>query len=490
MSWRINHGDCVTFMKQLPDSCIDAIVCDPPYELSFGQWVEWDRTGVQFSVNMWKEALRVLKPGAHALIFGATKKYHRLGYAVEEAGLEIIDSIHWVHGSGFPKSLDIAKAIDKRNGVWRGRAGAPLSSNKSMGGPNYERTDKGDPVTDAAKQWDGWGTALKPAHEPIMMVRRGIDGVIIDNVMEHGTGGINIDACRVGSERRTNQPAGNKPGGNSLRMSLVGMPTDAEPTEVMGRWPANFVLTHSAACRKIDVDVVPGDARAGRAMGKRPGGFASVGADSGDSMPNARVYGDEELSVYECAPECPVAALDVQSGIRRSGSRKAGVRKTIGYGEQSKGDGGPAVEGSNGTASRFFPVFEWDPDTDFPFMYCAKASPSERDEGLDALPERIADPYAQHRGRRMEDKSRFDGKPPKRGRNIHPTVKPINLLRWLCRLITPPGGIILDPFMGSGSTGIAAIREGFRFLGYECEFDYYEIAMARLQHERPQRVGI
>jgi DNA modification methylase len=369
MTWRVITGDCVEVMRGMAAGSVDAIVCDPPYELGF-MGKKWDASGIAYSVEMWREALRVLKPGGHLLAFGGTRTYHRMACAIEDAGFEIRDSLHWIYGSGFPKSLNVSKAIGEK--------------------PEAER-------------WDGWGTALKPAHEPIVMARKPLVGTVAENVLEYGVGAINIDACRV-------EPT----------VSL----TFEQPS---GRWPPNLILTHSAGCD--------------------PGG--------------------------DCARDCPVAELDRQSGPTGAcapvrGSEPSSSTKNV-YGKRARVPG--AFHGASGGASRFFPCFR----------YVAKPSRTERDAGCEDLPLRTGG----------EATDRQDGtaglRSPRAGagrtggaRNYHPTVKPVALVEWLVQLVTPPGGVVLDPFLGSGTTGCAAVRLGFDFIGVEKEAEYVRIAEKRI----------
>jgi site-specific DNA-methyltransferase (adenine-specific) len=426
------------------------------------------------------ECLRVLKPGGHLLAFGGTRTYHRMVCAIEDAGFEVRDSIDWLYGSGFPKSLDVSKAIDK------------------MGG---------DP---AAAEWDGWGTALKPAHEPIVVARKPLVGTVVANVLAHGTGALNIDACRIGSSKDV--PAEGSVDGSLRNEDGTGSGHDRprrrgqhvggvhgaggacgrQPLPNTGRWPANFVLTHSAGCRRVGEKVVHGSESRG----------------VGDERPSYRNFdGTETLPVYECVEGCPVAALDAQSGTLRA---RGNVTPTVGGGGMY-GHPSTVVEhgpGDAGGASRFFAVTEWDPDYDVPFLYAAKASRSERNEGLDALPDTNTFGPMAGRGQPGLSKcgrwkvsgspcvcplpewepSAFERPPVK---NDHPTVKPVALMRWLVRLVTPPGGLVLDPFLGSGTTGVAAVLEGFDFVGVEkdTEHGYLDIARARIEHAQNAPVG-
>lgn len=453
--------DCIEGMRMFHDGAFDAIVCDPPYELGF-MGKAWDASGIAYSIEMWREALRVLKPGGHLLAFSGSRTYHRMTCAIEDAGFEVRDQIMWVYGSGFPKSLDVSKAIDKARvedveptrvicrairaamdarglkskdlapsfggchprlidhwaardtdsqpslptweqweklrdmlglgaahdaEVWRlnGRKGKPGDTYQNaeivghhegvtpgFGEHRFQVADTAiRELSDAARQWEGWGTALKPAHEPICVARKPLVGTVAANVLAHGTGAINIDGCRVGDEIRYNPPATLPAGGNSLNMSAVGMPQDAEGSMVVGRWPANLIH---------------------------------------DGSP-------EVLAAFPAAPGQQGATAERQQGAL--------------YGAVTPGEPGIEPRNDTGSAARFF--------------YCAKASKRDRDEG-----------------------------------NTHPTVKPTDLMRYLCRLVTPPGGLILDPFAGSGSTGKAAKLEGFDFVGFELSAEYTEIANARI----------
>ena len=321
--YTLHTGDNREVLKTFDDNSIDSIVTDPPYELGF-MGKKWDASGIAYDVDLWKECLRVLKPGGHLLAFGGSRTYHRMAVAIEDAGFEIRESIAWIYSTGFPKSHDVSKALDKQAGAEREVIGADKNfgaSKKSEGKQSF-----GDyagqwnitvPATDLAKQWQGWGTALKPATETIVVARKLLQGTVADNVQAWGVGALNIDGCRVGGDD--------------------------------GRWPANIILDEEAA-----------------------------------------------------------QMLDEQSG----------------------------------GASRFF--------------YIPKASRAEREAGLDA--------------------------PDGERANRHPTIKPIALMRYLVRMVTPPRGVVLDPFMGSGTTGCAAMMEAVRFIGIELNEEYSGIAERRIRY--------
>jgi hypothetical protein len=470
----IYSGDCLTVLAELPDASVDAVVTDPPYELGF-MGKGWDASGIAYRVDLWAEALRVLKPGGHLLAFGGTRTWHRLACAIEDAGFEVRDSIAWMYGSGFPKSLDVSKAIDKRRDdyedvravvmflraqsakaghsaqsisaalgwghavvahflapsrtnaacpsweqwqalkallsfddtmdaeVWRlnGRKGTPgeawdqreVTGQHAAGNPigvyehklgagtgrsAKERRDVA--VTDAAREWSGWGTALKPAHEPIVVARKPLVGTVAANVLEHGTGALNIDACRIahggdianadGGGQGAGYEAHNKPS----RIYGKGLGGVVAEPHTAGRWPANVVL-------------------------------------------------DEDQA----------AELDQQSGVLHSQNPATRASKSKRIGATGMGTGASIEYADRGGASRFF--------------YVAKAPARER---------------------------------PKVDGTAHPTVKPLTLMRWLCRLVTPPDGVILEPFAGSGTTVEAALLEGFRVVAIEREADYLPLIQARL----------
>ena len=392
------HMDCIEGMKLFPDAYFDSIVTDPPYELGF-MGKAWDASGIANNVAMWREALRVLKPGGHLLAFSGSRTYHRMVCAIEDAGFEIRDQIMWVYGSGFPKSLDVSKAIDKAAGAEReviglktygdgqtyqggaaaGRTGGGIMGEAAERAPSYETA----PATDAARQWAGWGTALKPAHEPIVVARKPLVGTVAANVLQFGTGAINIDACRVGDEVRHAAFTSLAPcHGNAL--GAVGTAearrgTQGEPKEYVGRWPANLIH---------------------------------------DGSP-------EVIAAFPAAPGQMAKASTADTP--RNGQHI--------YGDMTRGSDPFEPRGDAGSAARFF--------------YCAKASKSDRGNG-----------------------------------NSHPTVKPTQLMRYLVRLVTPPGGTVADLFTGSGSTGKACALEGFQFIGFELDEQYVAIAAARIEEAR------
>ena len=407
------HGDCRTVMAGLPAASVDAVVCDPPYGLSF-MGKGWDH-GVP-GAEFWAAALRVAKPGAHLLAFGGTRTFHRMAVAIEDAGWEIRDTVMWVYGSGFPKSHNVGKGIDKAAGAEREVVGNRMADD--IRGGNMHAANRGErhfiditaPATDAAKHWEGWGTALKPAWEPIIVARKPLEGTVAANVLAHGTGALNIDGCRVAGTPEATRFDPARHSHEGWRMNATGAEIAAKGTQ--GRWPANLI--HD---------------------------------------------GSDEV----------VALFPVDKPHKMVRNRTLGARPFNNDGKATEYETTETIEDSGGSAARFF--------------YCAKANKSDRNEGLDAL-ERKAKVFNGKTASPSPSNSvegsvneKFSTHPQQ---NHHPTVKPTELMRYLVRLCTQAQGIVLDPFCGSGSTGKAAILEGFRFIGIEKDPEYCEIANLRI----------
>lgn len=482
----LHLGDCRDVLPLLPDASVDAVCTDPPYEIGF-MGRGWDATGIAYDTDMWKQCLRVLKPGGYLLAFGATRTYHRLAVAIEDAGFEIRDSIHWIYGNGFPKGQDVGKNIDrKRNdrsdvlrvtaflrqaridagvsikaideefgfngmaGHWtaitnkaatvptpdqwarlqqmlgfdspemdgiveqlnmrKGEIGEAWSQREVVGQrttgcgtgrgavalihDNQNNRALTAPASEEARKWEGWNTALKPAHEPIVVARKSTGfNTTVANVLEHGTGAINIDACRIEVTDATyaRNAAGDRGHADNYTRQAEFRQA-AGSANNLGRWPTNVVFGHSPDCTE------------------------------------------------RCADGCQVADLDGQTGVLTSGAMAAGTRRAnrSGYAGAMPATTGAATHGDCGGASRYFPAFRYEP----------KAPASERP--------------------RLNDGT------------MHTTVKPLDLMRWLVRLVTPPGGTVLDPFAGSGTTLEACVVEGFHGIGIEQHQPYADLCVKRL----------
>ena len=417
-AWSLEQGDCRDVVRRWADEGIrfDACVTDPPYDLirvvkRFGSPTaapaksngatgvyarasagfmgqQWDGTGVAFDPETWSAVYNALKPGAYLAAFGGTRTFHRMAVAIEDAGFEIRDTLCWLYGTGFPKSLDVSKALDKAAGAERPVIGKTIAPRKALDanpesskyGFGVGEIDVTAPATAAAAAWVGWGTALKPAWEPIIPARRPLVGTVAANVLAHGTGGINIDACRIPAERMTGW-GGGAAGGNTWTGENCGLAKDGPARPVDGRWPANVL--HDGSPEVLAAFGVYGD---------KPGQLTRARTDLAPQ--NNKIY-----------------------GALRYGTHK------------------PEPRGDVGTAARFFNTCSWEED-DLRFFYSSKASRADR------------------------------------AGSKHPTVKPLSLMRWLVTLVCQPGGLILEPFAGSGSTVQAAVERGFDCMAVEMGEDY------------------
>lgn len=404
-------GDCKNKLKELEDNSIDSIVTDPPYGISF-MGKKWDYDVPQ--VEVWKECLRVLKPGGYLLSFAGTRTQHRMAVNIEDAGFEIRDMIAWVYGSGFPKSLNIGKSVDKLQGNEREMVGKYIAPDgKERGGMpnnlmdianNQEGDRKEHKITKGTSEWEGWGTALKPALEPITVARKPIEGTVAENCLKWGVGGINIDGCRVETEELKPYKFGFQKGSFNDD-GWKGKNVDELQPAPSGRFPANLIHDGSE-----------------EVVGLFPQTGKSVASNRGSDR-NGNVYGKYNL-------------CDTVRGHNDNG----------------------------GSASRFF--------------YCAKASKRERNIGCEGLE------LTRHADRNIDDGVGGDNprnrtNTPKQ--NFHPTVKPIALMEYLVKLVSREGQVVLDPFMGSGTTGMACKKLGRDFVGIEMEEEYIEIAKARIE---------
>ena len=426
---KVLSGNCLDKLKELEDNSVDSIVTDPPYELGF-MGKSWDSTGIANNVEMWAECLRVLKPGGHLLAFSGTRTYHRMASAIEDAGFEVRDMIEWVYGSGFPKSLNIGKAVDKLQGNERevlppktfpdGSKDRKTANHKFYA--DVESQENNFTNTKGTSEWEGWGTALKPAHEPICMARKPLaEKNVANNVLKWGTGGINIDESRVEyndgttAEDIKKKYTGNNENNGSVtnNFGVKEIKMTSEST-LLGRFPANLIHDNSDEVREC---------------------FPESKSQAGvKNLPTSNIYGGNSLL----------------------------KSKTLGTGE---------ITGfsDSGNASRFFKSIIYNP----------KASKAERNKGCEGLEEKEC---LLGQNQAPIPKLTKDGKENHTIKNFnnHPTVKPIALMEYLIKMVTPKGGIVLDPFAGSGSTLVAAKQNGFQYVGIEMTDEYIKIIDARL----------
>lgn len=425
-------GDSRDKLKELEDNSIDALVTDPPYLINF-MGKDWDKENSPAGdPSFWEEVIRVMKPGAYGVVFGHSRQHHRVMTALEDAGFEIRDCLMWLYGSGFPKNHNISIALDKTITGMKARGkrnnfGTTLNTANDEGLPAAASVGKHEPISEEAKKWDGWGTALKPAYEPIILVRKPLEKKlsVAKNIIKWGTGGINIDASRIGTNEDFSNITPRKMMANQGSVKTPDHDHTAadswqqakDKLQNLGRFPANVLLD-------------------------------------------------------------PVSAemLDKQAPSTGNAFQKTRTKNTSGGSGNSWTNGGKKAGEDNGVfdglsgASRFF--------------YCAKVSKKERNAGCDAFEEKEVRFRATKNGTGETSKGqeRFTSLK----KNTHPTVKPIKLMTYLAKLITPEGGVVLDPFMGSGSTGMACAMEGFDFIGIEMDPHYVEISQARINWARTQ----
>lgn len=471
-AYQIVNGDMLEVLKDYRDNSFDALLCDPPYGFKF-MGKGWDYSVP--TVAQWAECLRVLKPGASLVAFGGSRTYHRLACAVEDAGFELRDQLCWLYAKGFPKSQNISLALDKAAGAERSVVGTrTLTGNAAMSlkdkGGTYgvqvgtvppKTIDVTAPATELAQLWDGWGTALKPGHEPIVLARKPLDGTMVQNVTAWGVGGLAIDACRIGSD-------GLNGGG-------------CEPIDG-GRWPANLLFSHSDRCTLLGTEPGHGYARNRQTDGAHPFGNAAGSEFTSEAVA-------ETVEVWQCAEDCPVRIFDVEVGPRASG---VAVRRN--------GGGENLFSGLKSNSSYVLPRIVGKPDVGYldgrtnpsRFFFSSKVSTKEREAGCEGLALHSAGEVTE----REDETAGLDS--PRAGagrtggaRNHHPTLKPIGLTTWLAKLIAPPvPGAILVPFAGSGSEMIGCLKAGWgAVVGIEREAEYVEISRARLKHWCPESEG-
>ncbi len=504
-------GDNRKRLRDLPDNSMDSVVCDPPYGLSkepdmvevLRHWLAGDdytasgggfmgKTWDSFVPGpaTWREVYRVLKPGGHVLAFSGTRTFDMATLAMRLAGFEIRDCLSWMYGQGFPKSMDISKAIDKQAGAERTEMTGVKPGHESFVGRDGYKSVKGDgalsgeggfarpwmsdpeaseryhhtfaPATDEAKQWESWGTALKPAWEPIILARKPVVGTVAANVLRHGTGALNIDATRIstsdalggGAEKETRADQKGNEGWERPWMSDPEMQAahaatvraNVQRAQALGRFPANVLLSHAEGCEQEGSKTVRSN---GHYPSARPGTTTiTTDGHAGQEGLEESYTAGEVVEVWSCVDDCPIKLLDEQSGVSTSQGGRTIKRSgggNVGSGKKSESivlNEDPGF-GDKGGASRFF--------------YCGKVAKKERNAGMP------------------------DGEV-----NDHPTVKPIAVMEWLVKMVTPPGGWVLDPFVGSGATAIASHNTGFHFVGYDLDPHFIDIAAHRVRHAGAQ----
>ena len=435
-SYTLYQGDMTKVLDELPENSVGSIVTDPPYEIGF-MGKSWDSSGIAFQKLTWEKCLRVLKPGGYLLAFGGARTFHRIACAIEDAGFEIRDTVMWVFGSGFPKSMNVGLALDKRNNVESEiigyesgtmpdfqDAGRKNSKNKIGFNDGESAIRKNHPIYKSQNEWGGWGTCLKPSYEPVIVARKPCEGSCVDNVIKYGVGGINIDECRVETEDKLQiNSSGCRGiyGGNSLFKSKTHAESHTTDAQKLGRFPSNLILsyddeTYDEVC----------------------GGFPTTSST-------------ESTYNYEKSNSGKVYGFSI------SGNIKSGVHFS-----------------DSGSASRYF--------------YCAKASSKDRDEGLDYFEKKTSGELTERKDGSAGISAFAGSRCPKS--NFHPTVKPVDLMQYLVRLVTPKGETVLDPFMGSGSTGKAVMFENrerdanYKFIGVELTEEYLPICEARIEYAR------
>lgn len=443
--YKLYHGNMLDMLEVVKPESVDSIITDPPYELNF-MGKGWDNSGIAFQKTTWQKCYSALKAGGYLLAFGGTRTFHRIAVAIEDAGFEIRDTIMWLYGSGFPKSMDIGKSIEAKlttgsantqefknlNGTKaeKGNWGIARGAYEQGARPsNYDedgqmRTEKVEYTTEEGAYWDGWGTALKPAFEPIIVARKPCDGSTTDNVLKYGVGGINIDECRVGNEiigggtipsfRDVGKKSKDNVGIDKLSFGQVENAERVEYDTHEGRFPSNVILTYDNTDEKEVCGGMPD----------------TVGGKTNSPL------------------------LDIRGNKYNSANTYLDITYERGYDD-------------SGNASRYY--------------YCAKASKKDRDEGLKSFTSKSGGTY------NFRQDGSLDGAIPK-NKNMHPTVKPTALMQYLVRLVTPNGGTVLDPFNGSGSTGKAVMYEnvernkGYKYIGIELTEQYLPISRARIEY--------
>lgn len=478
------HGDCLEEMESIEDNSIDSIVDDPPYALGF-MGKDWDTFSPKqyqdFIFKVGKQKLRILKPGSYNLSFSGTRTYHRLVCGLEDSGFTIKDMLMWCYGSGYPKGLDISLAIDdyygKEREIIRERTYEITQANNvyergiNTSKPRKDSREISKPATKEAQKWDGWGTGLKPAFEPIVVAQKPYEGTYAENVLKYGVGGLNIDGCRISNSQADNYDLYKRPisKGNLIdTRNVKNAPNNTidlkRGVTQKGRFPANLILTHHPECKLVGSKEVKTSTLLKSHNIKEDNRNVKIYPKAQKSNQNYGKNGYDTGEAWQCHPSCPIRMLDEQSGELKSGDIKPYLIKNEGVTGWMKGKIHiNSFKGDKGGASRFF--------------YCGKAYKTERNAGCEGLFWKKKDKIIQ----KLISKSEYHKLPEDKRAKGNPiaTLKPINIIRYLTRLITPPNGIILDPFAGSGTTGIASIIEDFHYILIEKRKPFAEIIIPK-----------
>lgn len=541
----IIHGDSLEELKKLEDNSVDSVVTDPPYELGF-MGKSWDASGIAYNVELWQEIKRVLKPGGHLLSFGGSRTYHRMTCAIEDAGFEIRDCIQWLYGSGFPKSYNIGKGIQKLktegNASWNGTgdsSNGALGYSKLQHEQGYRPEDysnkhqsKSELTEEEAKEWEGWGTALKPAHEPIVLARKPLsEKSVAQNVLKWKTGGLNIDGCRVECEERVNIRADRgRITGNTWQGGLDGSlcGSKADGVTHQGRFPANFIHDGSDEVVEKFPETKSGNLNAGHKRGVGTGNvyvngegqkiLKDYGNDSGSAArffycakasKSERNKGLDSTAIvlieykvwnetHTTQEERKVQLLVDMDTLLKKDTEESGteMRKdlewnTLLFGkeltEKYQKDIVSITKTETSSTMKSV-IWNWlvclltkEYIADVKYETESGGNLVATVENSNTLITTINEKMASRLGVKNVALGTQLKISVKEGNAFHPTIKPVSLMRYLCKLITPPEGKILDPFLGSGTTGIAAKLEGFNFIGIEKEEEYVKIAEARIE---------
>lgn len=508
----VHHGPNLGYLQTLPDNCLDGCVTDPPSGIAF-MGKSWDKSKggrdawIAERETEFTELLRCLKPGAHALVWALPRTSHWTATALENAGFLIRDITHHIFGSGYPKSLNIGKQLDKEAGAERTVIGSVSNKGRAtpIHGGGMNTASKFDLLTAAAtpdaERYEGYGTALKPAVEHWIMVQKPIsEKTIAANVLRWGVGGLNIGGTRVG--KATIHTSGLRNGtGTSLELANYTSPDGYSGNDHAGRWPAHLVFSHTPDCQQVGEKRIKASVSPDHDTPDAPRVYGAFKMRHGAKIGDAQ--GMETISVWDCAAGCPIAELDAQSGTRKSGTETAdGFKRSSTLNQENawagirKNEDAGTLYGDEGGASRYFTQLEPSAEAVL-FHYFGKPAQSQRERGLVDMAERTGQEITGRLPESAGTKSGRAGTGYNGAKNFHPTVKSLELMKWLITLIMPPKTaeytpILIDMFAGSGTTGVAALQLGYRAILCEMDADnegYIDLIYARLADARQRQTG-